>query len=134
MSQKARTPVFPETAPLGALSAQIATSTRAICDVRSTSTTAVHYAFDYRGVGWIGLDLDPLIEIPRMANAIGNAAAQSSAMNQNARGPKSAVEWTGHQCNDGGHRADGDAALDPLSRRSQGRRNNHRQHLHAGKM
>jgi hypothetical protein len=31
---------------------------------------------------------DALIEILRIANAIGNAAAQSSAMNQNARGPK----------------------------------------------
>jgi hypothetical protein len=28
-----------------------------------------------------------LIEIPRIANAIGNAAAQSSAMAQNARAP-----------------------------------------------
>ena len=27
------------------------------------------------------------LEIPRIANAIGNAAAQSSAMTQNARGP-----------------------------------------------
>jgi hypothetical protein len=31
---------------------------------------------------------DGLIEILRIANAIGNAAAQSSAMTQNARGPK----------------------------------------------
>jgi hypothetical protein len=33
--------------------------------------------------------LDPyaLVEILRIAKAIGNAAAQSSAMNQNARGP-----------------------------------------------
>jgi hypothetical protein len=28
-----------------------------------------------------------LIEIPRIANAIGNEAAQSNAMTQNARGP-----------------------------------------------
>jgi hypothetical protein len=42
---------------------------------------------DYRGAGWIGFDPDALIEIPRIANAIGNAAAQSSAMTQNARGP-----------------------------------------------
>jgi hypothetical protein len=28
-----------------------------------------------------------LIEIPRIATAIGSAAAQSSAMTQNARGP-----------------------------------------------
>jgi hypothetical protein len=43
---------------------------------------------DYQGAGWIGLDPDALIEIPRIANAIGNAAAQSSAMTQNARGPR----------------------------------------------
>jgi hypothetical protein len=41
----------------------------------------------YRGVGWIGLDPEALIEIVRIANAIGNAAAQSSAMTQNASGP-----------------------------------------------
>jgi hypothetical protein len=33
------------------------------------------------------LDPHAFIEILRIANAIGNAAAQSSAMNQNARGP-----------------------------------------------
>ena len=33
---------------------------------------------DYRGVGWIGFDSGTLIEIPRIANAIGNAAAQST--------------------------------------------------------
>jgi hypothetical protein len=33
------------------------------------------------------LDPHALLEILRIANAIGNAAAQSSAMNQNARGP-----------------------------------------------
>jgi hypothetical protein len=43
---------------------------------------------NYRGAGWIGFDPDALIEIPRIANAIGNAAAQSSAMIQNARGPR----------------------------------------------
>ena len=47
---------------------------------------------------------------------------------------ESAVERTGHQCHDGGHRADGDAAVYTLGRRSQGRRDNHRQHLHAGQM
>jgi hypothetical protein len=35
--------------------------------------------------GW--LDPHAFIEILRIANAIGNAAAQSSAMNQSARGP-----------------------------------------------
>jgi hypothetical protein len=39
----------------------------------------------YRSAGWF--DPHALIEILRIANAIGNAAAQSSAMNQNARGP-----------------------------------------------
>ena len=43
---------------------------------------------DYQGAGSIGFDLDALIEILRIANAIGNAAAQSSAMTQNARGPR----------------------------------------------
>jgi hypothetical protein len=42
---------------------------------------------DYRGAGSIVSDPDAFIEIPRIANAIGNAAAQSSAMTQNARGP-----------------------------------------------
>jgi hypothetical protein len=45
-------------------------------------------AHDYRGAGWIGLHPDALNEILRMANAIGNAAAESSAMTQNARGPR----------------------------------------------
>lgn len=44
-------------------------------------------ARSYRGARWIGLDSDALIEIPRIAKAIGNAAAQSRAMTQNARGP-----------------------------------------------
>ena len=39
----------------------------------------------YRSAGWF--DPHAFIEILRIANAIGNAAAQSSAMNQNARGP-----------------------------------------------
>ena len=43
---------------------------------------------DYGGAGWIESDPDALNEIPRIANAIGNAAAQSSAMIQNARGPR----------------------------------------------
>jgi hypothetical protein len=64
----------------------------------------------YRGAGWIGFGPDAFIEILRIANAMGNAAAQSSAMTQNARGP-SAVEWTGHQCEDGGHRTDGHGAV-----------------------
>jgi hypothetical protein len=42
----------------------------------------------YRGAGWIGFDPDAWIEIPRIANAIGYAAAQSSAMTQNAHGPR----------------------------------------------
>jgi hypothetical protein len=42
----------------------------------------------YRGDGWVGFALDGLTEILRIANAIGNAAAQRSAMNQKARGPK----------------------------------------------
>jgi hypothetical protein len=41
----------------------------------------------YRGAGWIGFGPDAFIEILRIANAMGNAAAQSSAMTQNARGP-----------------------------------------------
>jgi hypothetical protein len=45
-----------------------------------------------------------------------------------------AVEWTGQQCHDGGHRTDGDAAIDPLSCRGKGRWDNHRKHLHAGQM
>jgi hypothetical protein len=60
---------------------------------------------DYQGAGWIGFDPDALIEIRRIANAIGNAAAQSSAMTQNARGHEDAVKWAGYQCHDGGHRA-----------------------------
>ena len=40
-----------------------------------------------RGAGWIGFDPNTVVEIQSIANAIGNAAAQSSAMNQNARGP-----------------------------------------------
>jgi hypothetical protein len=42
---------------------------------------------DYQVAGGIGFDPDASIEILRIANAIGNAAAQSSAMTQNARGP-----------------------------------------------
>ena len=45
-----------------------------------------------------------------------------------------AVEWTRRQCHYGGHRTDRDAAVYRLSCRSQGRRDNHRQHLHAGEM
>jgi hypothetical protein len=45
-----------------------------------------------------------------------------------------AIEWTGHQRNCGGHRTDREAAICRLSGRSQGRRDNHRQHLHASKM
>jgi len=41
--------------------------------------SSVRYAIEF--------DADALNEILRMANAIGNAAAQSSAMTQNARGP-----------------------------------------------
>ena len=44
-------------------------------------------ARDYRGADWNEFDPDALIEILRIANAIGNAAAQRSAMTQNARGP-----------------------------------------------
>jgi hypothetical protein len=47
--------------------------------VSMASTVAVRYAIE--------LDPDALNEILRIANAIGNAAAQSSAMTQNARGP-----------------------------------------------
>jgi hypothetical protein len=43
------------------------------------STAAVRYAIEF--------DPDALNEILRMANAIGNAAAQSSAMAQKARAP-----------------------------------------------
>jgi hypothetical protein len=43
---------------------------------------------NYRGAGWIGFDPGALAGSPRIANAIGNAAAQSSAMTQNARGPR----------------------------------------------
>jgi hypothetical protein len=65
-----------------------ATSAAAIRNGSFTSTPAVPpSARHYRGVGWIGFDPDALVGIPRIANAIGNAAAQSSAMNQNARGP-----------------------------------------------
>jgi hypothetical protein len=56
-----------------------ATSAQATRDVCFTSTAAVRYAIEF--------DADALNEILRMANAIGNAAAQSSAMTQNARGP-----------------------------------------------
>jgi hypothetical protein len=42
---------------------------------------------NYRGAGSIGSGPSALLEIPRIANAIGNAAAQSSAMTQNAFGP-----------------------------------------------
>jgi hypothetical protein len=42
----------------------------------------------YRGAGWIESDPDALNEIPRIANAIGNAAAQRSAMTQNAHAPR----------------------------------------------
>ena len=47
--------------------------------VSMASTVAVRYAIE--------LDPDALNEILRIANAIGNAAAQSSAMTQKARGP-----------------------------------------------
>jgi hypothetical protein len=43
---------------------------------------------NYRGACSIGFDLDALIEILRIANAIGNAAAQSNAMTQNACRPR----------------------------------------------
>jgi hypothetical protein len=43
---------------------------------------------DYRGAGWAGFEPDGLIWILRIANAIGNAAAQRSAMNQNAHYPR----------------------------------------------
>ena len=43
---------------------------------------------DYRGTDRVVPDPDPSIDILRIANAIGNAAAQSSAMTQNARGPR----------------------------------------------
>jgi hypothetical protein len=39
------------------------------------------------GAGWTGFDPYALIEILRIANAIGNAAAQSSAIAQSARAP-----------------------------------------------
>jgi hypothetical protein len=64
----------------------------------------------YRGVGSIGIDSDALIEIPRIANAIGNAAAQSSAIDPECLRSEGAVKWARYQCHDGGHRADGDAA------------------------
>src|ERR1700688_434123 len=38
------------------------------------------------------------------------------------------VKWTRHQCNDDGHRADGDSAVYRLGCRSQRRRDNRRQH------
>jgi hypothetical protein len=44
-------------------------------------------ARDYGGAGRIGSDPHEGIEILRIGKAIGNAAAQRSAMNQNARGP-----------------------------------------------
>ena len=58
------------------LRCDVRTATRDVC---FTSTAAVRYAIEF--------DADALNEILRMANAIGNAAAQSSAMTQNARGP-----------------------------------------------
>jgi hypothetical protein len=88
---------------------------------------------DYQGAGWIGFDPDALIDTLRIANAIGNAAAQSSAMAQNARAER-AIERTGHQRKDGGHRTDGDGAVDRLGCRSQCPRDYHRQHQHAGKV
>src|ERR1700677_318773 len=42
---------------------------------------------DYPLAGGIGFGTSAGIEIPRIANAIGKAAAQRNAMNQNARGP-----------------------------------------------
>jgi hypothetical protein len=44
-------------------------------------------ARDYRVIDRTGFEPDALVEILRITNAIGNAAAQSSAMTQNARGP-----------------------------------------------
>jgi hypothetical protein len=55
-------------------------------NVRLMSAAAVRPR-DYQGTDSIGFDTDALIEVPRIENAIGNAAAQSSAMTQNARGP-----------------------------------------------
>ena len=53
----------------------------------SVAAQDARLARDYGDVGSIGSGPDALIGIPRIANAIGNAAAQSSAMNQKARGP-----------------------------------------------
>jgi hypothetical protein len=55
--------------------------------VAGTPVTA-RLARDYQGVDRIAFGLDGLIEILHIVNAIGNAAAQSSAITQNARGPK----------------------------------------------
>jgi hypothetical protein len=59
------------------LRCDVRTATRDVC---FTSTASVRYAIEF--------DADALNEILRMANAIGNAAAESSAMTQNARGPR----------------------------------------------
>ena len=86
MAALARTPIFPEATPLGALSAELRRpGPDPLCPLYVDSSRM--RPRDYRGSGWIGFDPDALSEILRMANAIGNAAAQSSAMTQNARGP-----------------------------------------------
>jgi hypothetical protein len=64
------------------------------------------------------------IEIPRNANAIGNAAAQRNAMNQNRRAER-AIERTRHERHYSGHRTAGDAAIDTPGP-SQGPGSNHR--------
>jgi len=55
--------------------------------VNLSTTEKPRPARNYGGAGWIGSDPFEGIEILRIVNAIGNAAAQSSAMTQNARGP-----------------------------------------------
>jgi hypothetical protein len=59
-----------------------------MCIVPLSQPGDARLARDYQGAGWIGFDPDGLIEILRIANAIGKAAAQSSAMTQNPRGPR----------------------------------------------
>jgi hypothetical protein len=64
-------------------------ATAAIRNVRFTSTAAVSYALEPLPrcrLAWIQPDASN--EILRIENAIGNEAAQSSAMTQNARGPR----------------------------------------------
>jgi len=88
MAAFGRTPDFPHATPVGPLSAQLRRPRpRSATGALRRQQPSAMRPRDYQVAGGIGFDPDASIEILRIANAIGNAAAQSSAMTQNARGP-----------------------------------------------